>query len=323
MAQDWANTTATTSFEMAVEFQLNELHDEFETQCNFKGGVTGEKVEITDRFSDLKPKKVQGRLSPTELQDMEVERRWIHMQENIAVHTALDQQDQLATEIPLTSPLAVGTARGIKIGRQDEFLIGFFGLAYTGKEGLTPVPFKPANILAADYGETPTAYKGLTLNKLKGVRKLARQALIDPRDPANKIHMMITAEDIEDLLGISEYIARETNPDSQANYQPMSSGAKQALQNGEPTDFVGIHFVPAEINNAKAFPEGSKLTVNGSGHRRLPVWIPSGMAGREWMTVSAMRDRRPDLNHAWQFSAYTNVRYSRVHEDKCWIVEAL
>ena len=325
MADDYLNTAATTSFEMAVEFQLNEIHSDFEMMSDFKSG-TGEKIEITDRFSDLRPRKVKERHGKTEFQDSAIERRWIHKQDRIAIHTLLDPDDQMASEIPLDSPLAMAVARGIQIGRQEEFLYGFYGNAYTGKDGATAVPFKSANVLAADYGETATSYKGLTLNKLKGVRKLARQALIDPRDPANKIHMIITAEEIEDLLGISEYISRDYNPDSQmmgGSYQPMSSGAKQALQNGEATDFMGIHFVPKEITNAKAYPNVVEdgLTLNGSGHRRLPVWIPSGMAGRQWMLVESHRDQRPDMNHEWQFSAYTNVRYSRVHEEKCWIIE--
>ncbi len=320
MADNYLNTAATVSFEMAVEFQLNDLREDFETLCNFKGGVTGEKIEITDRFSDLVPRKVKERLGKTELQDSAIERRWIHKQDRIQVATALDPDDQMATEIPLDSPLAMGVARGIKIGRQDEFLIGFHGNAYVGKEGTTAVPFSSANVFAADYGETASQYKGLTLNKLRGVRKRARKLLIDPRDPANKLHMMITADEIEDLLSINEYISKDYNPDSQVR-KPMSAGAQQALQDGEPTDFLGIIFEPWEINNSRAFPVGSSLSVNASGYNRLPVWVPSGMAGRQWMLVESHRDQRPDLNHAWQFTGYTNVRYSRIHEDKCFIIE--
>jgi hypothetical protein len=302
---------------------MNELHSQFETQCNFKGGVSGEKIEITDRFSDIMPKKINERLGKTEFSDSAIERRWIHKQDRIQVAAALDPDDQMATEIPLDSPLAMAVARGIKIGRQDEFLIGFFGNAYTGKDGTTAVPFSSANVFAADYGETAANYKGLTLNKLRGVRKRARKLLLDNSDPKDKLHMMITADEIEDLLSINEYISRDYNPDSQSGFKPMSEGAKQALQNGEVTDFMGIIFEPHEINNAKAFPVGSTLAVNGSGHNRLPVWAQSGMAGREWLLVESHRDQRPDLNHAWQFTAYTNLRYSRIHEDKCFIVESL
>jgi hypothetical protein len=323
MADDYLNTAATVEFEMAVEFQLNELKGGFEMMSNFKGGVAGEKVEITDRFSDLKPKKIKSRFAKTELQESAIERRWIHKQERIAVHTGLDPDDQMATKIPLDSPLAMAVARGIRIGRQDEWLIAFYGSAYTGKEGTVEVPFKAGNVFAADYGETPGSYKGLTLNKLRGCRKkMIKNLAIDPEDAQKvKPHMIITAEEIEDLLMINEYISADYNPNSQSNYKPMSQQQQQALQDGIATDFMGFHFVPREITNANAYPEGAALTINGSSHRRLPVWLPAGMAGREWLMVESHRDQRPDLNHAWQFSAYTNVRYGRVHEDLCYIVE--
>ena len=103
--------------------------------------------------------------------------------------------------------------------------------------------------------------------------------------------------------------------------RPLSEGARQALQNGEPTDFLGIHFVPKEFTNSEMYPEANELgvTTDGDGNELCPVWVPKGMAGREWMTVSAKRDQRVDLDgHPWQFSAYTNVRYGRRDEKRCF-----
>lgn len=317
---EWQDTMATTAFEKAVEFQLNELGVEFEGMCDFKGGMTDEKVQITDRFSDLPYDEIEDRLGKTDLPEPDVERRYIHMPNRLRTGTFLDPDDQMATQIPLNAPLAIGVARAIKIARKDRFLLGFHGNAYVGKQGTTAVPFKPANVFAADYGETATAYKGLTLKKLRGLRKKARQLLIDPKDPTNKLHMGITAEEIEDLLEIDQYISRDYNPDSQVR-KPMSEGAKQALQDGEPTDFLGIHFVPMEFTNTKAFPKSAALGLNGSGHRRCPVWIPKGMSGRQWQGIETHRDQRPDMNHAWQFTAYTKLAYSRNNEDLAFIVE--
>lgn len=321
MPDNGLEMTATVSFEKAVEFQLLELNSSFEQMSDFRGGVTGEKVEITDRFGNLKGKRTQGRLSPSELQDLDVLRHFIHKQNRIAVHTALDPDDQMATEVPLDSPLAIAVARAIQVARQDEFLVGFYSDAYTGKEGLTSLAFNAANIIPADHGQAPGTFVGLNLDKLRAVRKRGRKLMIDPA--VEKMHMGIDAEDIDDLLIINEYVSRDYNPDSQQqSSKPMSSGQQQALQDGEPTDFLGIHFVPMEFRNSEAYPEGSKLGVNGSGHRRSPIWIPSAMAGREWLSVKTERDKRPDLNHAMQYSAYTNVRYSRRHNDKCFIIES-
>lgn len=324
MADNYIETTRTINFEKAVEFQLAEIGTDFEAMCDFKGGITGEKTEITDRFSNLRGKKKTERFAPKDLQTGAVERRWIHKQESISCHTALDMDDQLATEIPLDSPLAESVARAILIARQDEFLIGFYSDAYTGKEGTVAVPFASANIIAPDFGSTGTA-TGLTLDKMKNLRKRARKLLIDPR--VEKLHMMITAEQIEDLLGIDQYIARDYNPDSQimsgVYARPLSEGARQALQNGEPTDFLGIHFVPKEFTNTEMYPEANELglTTDANGNELCPVWVPKGMAGREWMTVESKRSQRTDLDgDPWQFSAYTNVRYGRRDEKRCFQV---
>lgn len=317
---NYLETTATVNFEKAVEFQLAEIGTDFEAMCDFKGGITGEKTEITDRFGHMRAKKKVSRFAPKDLQDNTVERRWIHKQDSISCHTALDMDDQLATEIPLDSPLAEAVARSILIARQDEFLIGFFADAATGKEGTTYVPFAPANIIAADF-DNPGTDEGLTLGKLKTLRKRARQLLIDPA--MEKLHMMITAEQVEDLLSIDEYVRREYNPDSQSSARPLSEGARQALQDGTPTDFLGIHFVPKEFTNAEMYPEANELgiTTDANGNELCPVWVPKGMAGREWLTVMSKRAQRTDLDgDPWQFSAYTNVRYGRRDEKRCFQV---
>lgn len=321
MAQDFADTVTTVQFEKAVEFQLLELKSGFEQMCDFKGGTVGEKTEITDRFSTMKAKRIEGRLQKITHNNPDVERRWIHKQNSISCHTAVDMDDQLATEVPLDSPLAESVARAIRVSRQDEFLLGFYGTAYTGKDGTQQVSFLAQNVVAADWNGATNdgTFRGLTLDKLRFIRKRARKLMIDPSE--EKLHMGISAEEIEDLLKINEYISRDYNPDSQVG-KPMSQGAQQALQDGEPTDFLGIHFVPMEFTNSEAYPEGSALALNGSGHRRCPVWVPKGMAGREWLTIKTERSQRTDLDgHPWQYSAYTNVRYSRRDEKRCFIVE--
>lgn len=322
-AENWAETTATVQFEKAVEFQLMELHDDFESMCNFKGGITGEKTEVTDRFSDLDGKEIEGRAQKITHENTDVERRWIHKPNRYSVHSLLDADDQMATEVPLDSPLAAAVARAVRRYRQSQWLKGFYSVAYRGKEGLDQVAFDSTQVLAADWnGSTFTGTPvGLTEAKLRWARWKARKNLLDPREPGNKLHMGICADDVDDLLQINSYISRDYNPDSQIR-RPLTENAKQALQDGEATDWLGIHFVPMEFTNTKVFKDADTLALNGSGHRRNPIWIPSGVGGREWETITTERDRRTDLDgHPMQFSAYTCVRYSRIHEQKCFIIE--
>ena len=321
MPDNWAETTRTVSYEKAVEFQLNEQPGKLKPMVGSWKNVDGEKVEITDRFSDLYAEEIEGRHQQSKYTSPDVERRWIHKPNRSAIHVLLDPDDKMATEVDIRAPLPVGIARGIRRYQDDQWLVGFYGTAYTGKEGLTAVPFKSANVLAVDTGETAATYVGLTLKKLRAIRKLFRQNLVDTE--AEMIHMLVTAEEIDDLLQIDEYINSRYNPDSQARskYKPLGEDARQALQDGEPTPFLGIQFIPAEITNPKAYRQGSALTVNGSGHRRLPVFVPSGIAGRSWLDFEGKIAERPDINHSEQLSGYSAARFSRVHEDKCAIVE--
>ena len=321
MADNWAETTRTVSYEKAVEFQLNEQPGKLKPQVGSWKNVDGEKVEITDRFSDLYAEEIEGRHQQSKYTAPDVERRWIHKPNRSAIHVLVDPDDKMATEVDIRAPLPVGIARGIRRYQDDQWLVGFYGTAYTGKEGLTAVPFKSANVLAADTGETAANYTGLTLKKLRAIRKLFRVNLVDTE--AEMIHMLVTAEEIDDLLQIDEYINSRYNPDSQmrSKYKPLGEDARQALQDGEPTPFLGIQFIPAEITNPKAYRKGSALTVNGSNHRRLPVYVPSGMAGRSWLDFEGKIAERPDINHSEQLSGYSACRFSRVHEDKCAIVE--
>lgn len=322
---NWAETTRTVSYEKAVEFQLNELPGKLRPLAgSWKDAKGSKKVEITDRFGDLYAEEITERNGKTNFQNLDVERRWIHKPPRAAIHVPLDADDELATEIDLNSPIAIGVAKGVRRYQDDQFLIGFYGTAYTGEEGLTAVPFKSANVLAADYGETATNYTGLTLKKLRGIRRIFRKNLVDTEN--EMLHMLVTAEEIDDLLQIDEYINSRYNPDSQfrAKFKPMGEDARQALQDGEPTPFLGIQFIPAEFDNAKAYKKTNSIagyTTNASGHRRCPVWVPSGLAGRCWLDFEAHRDPRPDMNHSTQYSGYTSCRYGRVHEDKCMIVE--
>lgn len=324
MADNYLETTRTVQYEKAVEFQLNDVTDDLSPLCNFKGGVTGKKVEITDRFGDVYMSDKEERFGKIAFSDNVIERRWIHKPKMSEVHVALDPDDEDATEIALDNPLAQSIARAVVLNRKDKFLQGFYGSASTGEEGTTTVPFKSANIAAADYGETAGTYTGLTLAKLRWIRFRARRLLNDPS--VEKIHMGITAYEINDLLKISEYISKDFNPDSQSSSRgtPLSAGAQQALQDGEPTPFMGIMFVPMEFDLPNVFKKSNALglTTNASGHRRCPVWLPSGMAGREWRGIQLKRNERTDLSgHPWQFSAYHTCAFSRVHEDKCFIVE--
>jgi hypothetical protein len=317
--QNWAETARTIEFEKAVEFELNERPGKLRPMAQQYTSQASKK-QITDRFSDMEAEEIEGRNTDTNNTDTSIERRWIHKPKSASVAPMLDRDDKLSTEVNIGAALPIGVAKAIRRYQDNKWLEGFYGTAFTGEEGTVQTAFKSANVIAADFGETSTDYVGLTLAKMKKFIKLANQQFVDLED--EQLNLIITAEEVEDLLGINEYISRDYNPLSQ---KQMSKSAEQALQDGKPTPFLGIMFWPCELTNPKAYKRANALglTTNGSGHRRLPGWVNSGMAFCTWEDMTTEHDIRADKNHSEQFAAYTCGRASRVHEDKCFIIETV
>lgn len=305
MAVDYADVVRTIGFRKAVEFALNEMPGKFRGLCGSMGAYNNKFEQIEDRFSDIYAEEIDERNGDTKTTDPDVIRRWITKPKRAQVAVMIDPDDKLATEVDIKSPIVNRVATAIRRYQDDKFLEGFYGSAYTGTEdNLQTVAFKSANIMAVDYGNTGTP-QGLTLAKLIGIKKLMRQRLVDL--DAERPVIMTTAEQEEDLLNIMQIQSRDYNPQTQ-----------QALQSGQVVTFMGFDFIQAEIGNATAYKRSSTLTVDGSGYRRLPVFVRSGMHWGNWLDFEGHVDLLPGKNHSEQIAGYTCGRATRVLEDKCF-----
>lgn len=303
---DFQEVVRTVEFRGAVEMALAEDRGLFRPLAQ-QGSEHGKAIEITDRFSRLTMQQINERHGKTQLTAPTVERRWIKKQKRSGVAVAIDADDTTSTKVDVKSPIVMGVADAARQYHDDEWLKGFYGPAYVGEDGASTVNFKSANIIAADFGETPTNYVGLNLNKLIQLRFLARRRFARAKK-GDGLHMAVTAYEIKDLFKIDKFLS--------GDYRNT-----KALEDGEITNFMGITFVPAEIDDATQYPQAAALAVNGSGHRRLPVWLPSGMYYNTWTEFEGHSDTRADMNHDEQIAGYSNGRAARTHEDKCFIVE--
>jgi hypothetical protein len=307
MSDNFQDIIRTVEFTGNVELALAEDRGLFRPLA-MQMSEKGKAIEVTDRFSRLTMREIATRNGKTQHVEPEVERRWIKKPKRSGVAVLLDADDKLATKVDAKSPIVTGVADAARQYHDDNWLQGFFGTAYVGEDGADTVAFKSANVIAADYGETSTSYVGLTLKKIKQLQFLRRRRFARVK-PGDMLHVAITAYEVKDLLGITEFISK----DYRASVAP--------LENGEPVPFMGIMWVPAEIDDATQYPKGAALAVNGSGHRRLPCWLPSGMAYNTWLEFQGHEDTRADMNHDEQVAGYANGRATRVHEDKCFIIE--
>lgn len=296
-------TTRTVEYRLGVGFQLNEQPGKLRPLVGSSGNYSDKMAQIEDRFDDLQVTERTTRNSDTHNTDIDVERRWIIKPRIQNVAPLIDRNDAMSTKLDLQSPISRQTAMAIRRSQDDRWLQGYYGTAYVGETGVTGVPFKASNIMAVNTGEAGPA--GITLNKLIAMQELFRTRLVDTE--AELPVSIITAKQVTDLLKINQLQSRDYNPMLQT-----------ALQAGKPGDFMGFRFVMSEIGNPKPYPNGSTLTVDGSGYRRTPFFVPSGMHWGSWEEFFGKITERNDKNHSMQIYAETCGGATRVNEDKCF-----
>jgi DNA topoisomerase VI subunit B len=300
---DAIETLRTISYTKAVGFQLAEMPGKLRPLTARITALSDKSIQIEDRFDDLQVSEIVGRHTDTVHTDADIERRWIHKPRPQRVSVLLSKDDMAATEIDPKAPIARQSAVAVRRAHDDRWLQGFYGNAYTGETGTTAVPFKSANIMAVNTGEAAPA--GITLNKLIAMQETMRRNLVDTE--LEKPVAVITAKQITDLLKINQLQNRDYNPQLET-----------ALQSGRPMDFMGFTWVPSEIGNSRAYPVGSTLSVDGSGYRRVPFLVSSGMYGNMWEEFFARVTEESTKEFDWQVYARTTAAFTRLNEDKCY-----
>lgn len=295
--------TRTIEYRLAVGYQLNEMPGKLKVLVGSTGSYADKKVQVEDRFDDLVAAEKVTRNGDTNNVDVSAERRWLIKPRTQNVAPLLDRDDLIATKIEVKSPIAVQTAKAIRRAQDDRWLQGYYGNAYTGEDGATAVPFKSANIVAVNQDEGSNA--GITLNKLIYMRMLMQSKFVDFESESPIA--IITSKQHRDLLKITQIQSADYNPQ-----------ATLALQKGEALNFMGFTFITAEIGNSAAYPLASTLTVDGSGYRRVPFFVKSGMHLGVWTDFYGDISPRADKNYSTQIYAETCVAATRLNEDKCF-----
>lgn len=178
------------------------------------------------------------------------------------------------------------------IGRQainddTNVLSGFFGTSYTGKAGGTAVTFPAGNQIAVNFGG---ANSNLTINKLIEADRLLRTKFNEKgREPW---YISITASQLASML--------KTTQVTSADYNTV-----KALVKGEINSFMGFDFIHSEY-----------LLKNGSGFRRVPIWVKSGMLLSVGMEIKTEVAKRADKKFNWYAYAAASFGSTRMQEDK-------
>ena len=222
----------------------------------------------------------------------------------------IDKQD---TERMLTSPQSgYVEAFAASFARQRDKIIldSFFSPAATGKTGGTTVNFPAGQQIAVDYVESgsPTN-SSLTLGKLRRALEL----LGDVGGEDDELYIAVTRREVNAMLRTLEYGSADYNM-----ARPLVDGGQELRK------FMGLNWIM--LPNQVVAPDGTLLmsmfSLDGSGHRRIPVWNRRGMlfaqtAGTE---INAAPDPTKSFNtrlHGRAAFGATRLEEVRVVEIKC------
>lgn len=184
------------------------------------------------------------------------------------VSEIIDKQD---TERMLTSPQSgyvQAFAAGFARRRDKTILEAMFAAAATGKAGGTSTTFLTGNQIAVDYVESGSATNSsLTMGKLRRAVELLGEVGGEDGD----LYIAVTYREVTAIRRTLEY--------NSADYVDF-----RAVQNWRPgmplPMFNGLTWIV--LPNKVMAPDGTTtlltmFEVDGSGHRRIPVWSKKGM----------------------------------------------
>lgn len=297
MPEQWAEGTRTTSFQLAVEYDLNQKPGKLAPLVGSQATYQDKSVEIVDRFDDeggLEEK--QARNEPTNHSDPTSTRRWIKKPKSADTALLIDRDDMKATRVDIKSPQAVRTGNKVRRYHDGKWLDGYFGTAWTGETGDTAVPFDSSNII-------PHGSSGFSKAKLLDLREMMLLNDVDIEEEMPIVFIDPLSE--SDLFGITEYVS--------ADYTPG-----YALARGEIKPWLGFRFIRANLTSNRAYPGATSLVVPGAGQIALPAFVPSGLHRGVWTEFFGSIDTLPGNKHSTQIYAEACSAVTRLNEDKCY-----
>jgi hypothetical protein len=181
--------------------------------------------------------------------------------------------------------------------RKDDHIINaFFGTAYTGKTGTTAVTYPTAatHVVPVNLGGSN---EGMTVNKLIRAKRLL--ITLDVDLDREELYCALDGQSLEDLL--------KTTQVTSADYNSV-----KALVQGDIDTFMGFKF-----------KKSNRLLLDGSGHRRIPVWCKSGvmLATADDKTVKI--DQLPTKNYTTQVYVGADMGSARMEETKVIEIKCL
>jgi hypothetical protein len=253
------------------------------------GSYKGKQSEVVTQYGATAARAVSTRYSPIVPVNTPNARRWV-FPEDFDWADLIDNFDKLRL---LADPQSAYAQNGLyAMGRamDDVIISGMLGDNKTGEAGGTTTGFDTTNQrVAVNYAASGNV--GLTVDKLREARRILMENEVDL--DAEPVYCAISAEQHDDLLGQIQVVSSDFNSDT------------PVMKDGKVMQFLGINFIHSE-----------RLPTS-SGHRRCPVWVPSGVHLGMWNDIMSDITQRRDLSsHPYQVYLLGTFGATRTEEKK-------
>ncbi len=253
------------------------------------GSYKGKQSEVVTQYGATAARAVSTRYSPIVPVNTPNARRWV-FPEDFDWADLIDNFDKLRL---LADPQSAYAQNGLyAMGRamDDVIINGMLGDNKTGEAGGTTTGFDTTNQrVAVNYAASGNV--GLTVDKLREARRILMENEVDL--DAEPVYCAISAEQHDDLLGQIQVVSSDFNSDT------------PVMKDGKVMQFLGINFIHSE-----------RLPTS-SGHRRCPVWVPSGVHLGMWNDIMSDITQRRDLSsHPYQVYLMGTFGATRTEEKK-------
>lgn len=200
----------------------------------------------------------------------------------------IDQEDKLRMLIDPTSTYARSAANAMGRALDEVIVDAMRGVAFTGENGSTAVPFPAAQRL-------PSQGAGLTIGKLIQAKKALDAADMD----SDGRFIAVTSEQLEDLLNTTQVTSADFN-------------TVKALVQGELETFLGFSVIRVDGTRI----DGTKiLPIISGAERACLAWQRDQVVLGLGQEPSARITERPDKNYATQVFYSMSAGATRMQEN--------
>lgn len=255
-----------------------------------------------DRLGPTTAVQKSGRHSDTPLIESDHTRRMVTLVD-YEWATLIDKQDQIRMLIDPASDFLMNASDALGRSMDDVIIAAALGNAYGGNNGASTVALGAGQFIGAVSGG---ALSRLNVDTLRKVKKKFSQNEVDPSLP---LHIMVDAEQIENLLAETEVGSSDYN-------------SVKALVDGRVDTFMGFKFHHSErLSESGSFTINTSTgavtlsTGNGDSSVQCIAWAQPGLLLSTGMALNGRIDERADKSYATQVYASLSIGATRMEEN--------